>query len=67
MGAPGSGKRKDFTYSGQGRGGMPRRDVTPVNLVSLLANGSIVVIGAPRAGINGVPFTGQVKVYGIDS
>ena len=31
-------------------------------LVSLLANGSMVAIGAPAAGINGV-WTGQVKVY----
>jgi hypothetical protein len=31
MSAPGSGKRKDFTYSGQGRGEMPR-DVTRVKV-----------------------------------
>jgi len=34
--------------------------------VSLSANGSIVAIGAPQAGIDGV-WTGQVKVYRIDS
>jgi hypothetical protein len=34
--------------------------------VSLSANGSIVAIGAPYAGIDGV-WTGQVKVYQIDS
>jgi hypothetical protein len=34
--------------------------------VSLSANGSIAAIGAPRAGIDGV-WTGQVKVYRIDS
>jgi 6-phosphogluconolactonase (cycloisomerase 2 family) len=34
--------------------------------VSLSANGTIVAIGAPRAGIDGI-WTGQVKVYRIDS
>jgi hypothetical protein len=34
--------------------------------VSLSANGTIVAIGAPRAGIDGI-LTGQVKVYRIDS
>ncbi len=34
--------------------------------VSLSANGSIVAIGAPNAGINGVSGAGQVKVYRID-
>jgi len=34
--------------------------------VSLSANGSIVAIGAPQGGIDGV-WTGQVKVYRIDS
>ena len=35
--------------------------------VSLSANGSIVAIGAPYAGIDGVLQAGQVKVYRIDS
>ena len=36
--------------------------------VSLSGNGTIVAIGAPRAGsIDGVLYTGQVKVYRIDS
>jgi hypothetical protein len=34
--------------------------------VSLSANGSIVAIGAPHAGIDGVQEAGQVKVYRID-
>jgi hypothetical protein len=36
------------------------------NSASLSANGSIVAIGAPYAGIDGI-YTGQVKVYRIDS
>jgi len=35
--------------------------------VSLSANGTIVAIGATGAGIDGVVYTGQVKVYRIDS
>jgi len=35
--------------------------------VSLSANGTIVAIGALFAGIDGVLYTGQVKVYRIDS
>jgi len=35
--------------------------------VSLSANGTIVAIGALQAGIDGVLYTGQVKVYQIDS
>jgi len=35
--------------------------------VSLSANGTIIAIGATGAGIDGVLYTGQVKVYRIDS